>query len=499
MIEQPVIERFFEQFDVVMLVLNRPAVQRQVLVFALLILAAELVSLQLTDLRRRFFATQAEAQRKQTGDPQADGVPRQRSPASRSLRRMLLALEHTFSPIVAILLGYLSVVALEEGGWQTGLLRQGLIFFWILLSYRIIVTTIYTWRSERTARFYHLRILMPLFILMLIFVTTRLLSGIFDLAGVRLFILTETEVTLGALFVAIVLLYSFLAVSWIVQGVLNQYILPRFAADPGISHSVSTVSSYIIIGAGILAALGSLGLDLTTLAIIGAGLSVGIGFGLQDLVANFISGILLLFEQSIRPGDILEVEGKMGTVQKLRIRSTTVRTFDNIEVIIPNQRLLTSSVTTYTHTDRRIRAHIMVGASYDDEPQEVRDALFSAANRHGLVLKEPPPLVFFEGFGESSINFELIIWLDDIATRRQVTSDLHFMIWREFEKRGLSIPYPQQDLHLRSGVPWQELTPLVQRQDVNSIPESGNGQGELQKEEAVEESKESRLRDENSK
>jgi potassium-dependent mechanosensitive channel len=475
MIEQPVIERFFEQFDVVMLVLNRPAVQRQVLVFALLILAAELVSLQLTDLRRRFFATQAEAQRKQASDPQPDEAaqpapvvrtPVVRSPMARSLRRVLLALEHTFSPIVAILLGYLSVVALEEGGWQTGLLRQGLIFFWILLSYRIIVTTLYAWRSERTARFYHMRLLLPLFTLMLIFVTTRLLSGIFDLAGVRLFTLTETQVTLGALFVAIVLLYSFLAVSWIVEGVLNQYILPRFAADPGISHSVSTVSSYIIIGAGILVALGSLGLDLTTLAIIGAGLSVGIGFGLQDLVANFISGILLLFEQSIRPGDILEVEGKMGTVQKLRIRSTTVRTFDNIEVIIPNQRLLTSSVTTYTHTDRRIRAHIMVGASYDDEPQEVRDALFSAANRHGLVLKEPPPLVFFEGYGESSINFELIVWLDDISTRRQVTSDLHFMIWREFEKRGLSIPYPQQDLHLRSGVPWQELAATPRKDGV---------------------------------
>jgi potassium-dependent mechanosensitive channel len=464
MLEPLVVDRFFEQLDVVMMVLNRPAVQRQVLVFALLILAAELVSLQLTDLRRRYFATYAEVQRRQAAETKTEGQPAPLPPA-RPLRRLLLAIEHTFSPIIAILLGYLSVFALQEGGWQTGLLRQGLIFFWILLIYRIVVTALYAWRSERTATFYHVRILLPFFIFTLIFVTSRLLSGIFDLAGVQLFILTETEVTLGALFIAITVLYAFLAISWITQGVLRQFILPRFEADAGISHSIRTVTSYVTIGAGILVALGYLGIDLTTLAIIGAGLSVGIGFGLQDLVANFISGILLLFEQSIRPGDILEVEGKMGTVQNLRIRSTTVRTADNIEVIIPNQRLLTSAVTTYTHTDRRIRIHVMVGASYDDDPQEVRDALAAAANRHGLVLKEPAPLIFFDGYGESSINFELIVWLDDVATRRQVTSDLHFMIWREFEKRGLTFPYPQQDLHLRSGVPWQELTAAAQRKD----------------------------------
>lgn len=142
---------------------------------------------------------------------------------------------------------------------------------------------------------------------------------------------------------------------------------------------------------------------------------MGIGFGLQELVANFISGILLLFEQSIRPGDVIEINNKVGRVEKLRIRSTTVRTNDNVEIIVPNQALLTSSVTTYTHSDRSVRIHIPVGVSYKSDPVEVRQVLLGAARRHGLVRANPPSIVFIE------------------------------------------IPFPQRDLHLRSSINWEEL------------------------------------------
>ncbi|MEZ4638264.1 MAG: mechanosensitive ion channel [Caldilineaceae bacterium] len=361
---------------------------------------------------------------------------------NRALRRWLRALEHTYSPIVAILLGELAEYAFDSAGWQSGLLSEGLIFFWLLLVYRLVVTVLYAWQGERDAQRTNHRVVLPLFLFVLVFTTARVLSGIVDLAGIRLFSISDNAISLGSLYFAIVILYAFLLVSWTFESLLEKVILPRSGADVGLSNTIQTVTRYIVITAGILAALATLGIDFSTLAIIGAGLSVGIGFGLQELVANFISGILLLFEQSIRPGDIVEVEGRMGTVEKLRIRSTTVRTFDNVEVIIPNQQLLTSSVTTYTHTNRRIRIRMSIGASYDADPQEVRDALMTACSRHGLVLKEPAPLVFFVGYGASSIDFEIMVWVEDISTMYQTRSDLFFMIWREFEKRQIEIPYP---------------------------------------------------------
>jgi small-conductance mechanosensitive channel len=469
--EFSLLDRLLEQIDIVLLVLDRPVVQRQLLVLALLILAAELVAWRLIDLRSNFFAVQDEAERRPVeGNRPYRQIWVDWLANNRTLRRWLRALEHTYSPIVAILLGQLAISAFEQSGWRTGLLRQVLFFFWLLLAFRLIVTLLYAWQSERIAQIYHKRFLLPSFWLLLIFTITRALSGIIDLVGIRLFSFSENHITLGSLYLATVVIYTFILLSWLVQGLLSQFILPRFGTDLGLSNSIYTVSRYIVISAGILATLASLGIDLTSLAIIGAGLSVGIGFGLQELVANFISGILLLFEQSIRPGDIVEVEGKMGTVEKLRIRSTTVRTFDNVEVIIPNQSLLTSSVTTYTHTNRRIRLRISAGASYNDDPQEVREALLAAVDRHGLVLKEPAPLVFFTGYGESSIDFEIMAWVEDIANMMKVRSDLHFMIWREFEKRQIEIPFPQRDLHLRSGIPWENMFQL--RQGENSSESS---------------------------
>ncbi|MCB0110041.1 MAG: mechanosensitive ion channel, partial [Caldilineaceae bacterium] len=171
------------------------------------------------------------------------------------------------------------------------------------------------------------------------------------------------------------------------------------------------------------------------------------------LVANFISGILLLFERTVRPGDMIEVGGQKGVVDKLRMRSTVIRTFDNTEIFVPNKNLLTSSFTAYTQTDRVVRRLLDIGVSYNSDPTQVRNILLEVANRHGLVLKKPEPLVFFLGFGASSLNFQLAIWVDDPSHGLRVTSDLFFMIWNEFEKYDIEIPFPQQDLHLRSG-PW---------------------------------------------
>jgi small-conductance mechanosensitive channel len=262
---------------------------------------------------------------------------------------------------------------------------------------------------------------------------------------------------LGTLLTAAVALYFWFYISQAIQDLLQGVIVPRTRADPNVIDAALTIGRYIVIGIAILIVAWALGADLSTLAFISGGLSVGIGFGLQEIVANFISGVVLLFEQSLRPGDVVSVEGELGVVKKLGIRATTVRTFDNIEVIVPNQVFLTSAVTTYTGTDRMIRVLLPIGVSYNSDPKEVIKILLQVARKHGTILAEPEPAVFFQEFGESSIDFHLALWLDNPLLMRRVASEIRLMVWDQFEQHNIEIPFPQRDLHLRSGVPWEKL------------------------------------------
>lgn len=432
-------------FESIMPILERPAIQRQILAAFIIIALAWL----LPRLVSRFI---------QRPVVRPDGRSAE-SPARwrDSFRRLVRALNHTYFPLIGILLGLLTTRIFMWQGWLVGLLEQIQFFFAILLIYRAIVAVLYLFLSERQVVTYHNRFLKPLFFLAVLVGLNQLLSGVVSIADQRLLTVSERDITVGALFTAMFVFYLFMVVSWVLRDVLTHIILPRFQAEPGMSNTILTVSQYVVVAAGALSALAMMGIDLSTLAIIGAGLSVGIGFGLQELVANFISGILLLFEQSIRPGDVIEINQSIGTVEKLRIRSTTIRTRDNIEVIVPNQNLLTSSVITYTHTERLVRLNIPVGVSYGSDPTEVREALLTAGRRHGLVRKRPEPSVFFEEFGNSSLDFSLAVWIENAELIRTVSSDLRFIIWEELAKRKIEIPFPQRDLHIRSGVPWESL------------------------------------------
>jgi potassium-dependent mechanosensitive channel len=443
MMDTSILERLSEQWAVLLVILERLVVQRQIVALLLLALGTEGIARILSALLEK-----------------VSGKDRRKN-AQRSLpgtfARWFRALEHIWSPLLAVTIGQ-GIIALFKGNnWSIGLLHEGLIFFWLLLVYRLVVMLLYAWRDEEEAGEIRRRVLGPLFLFLLILGLQRAIIGVIDISSVQPFSLAGNGIRIGALYRAAFVLYAFLAGGWLLQHILTNYLLPRTNADPGTVNTVRTISRYVIISAGILATLSSLGIDLSSLAIIGAGLSVGIGFGLQELVANFISGILLLFEQSIRPGDVIEVNNKVGRVEKLRIRSTTVRTNDNVEMIVPNQALLTSSVITYTHTDSSVRIHIPVGVSYNSDPVEVRQILLGAARRHGLVRENPSPIVFFEGYGDSSVDFSLAVWIDDFMNMRRVSSDLRFIVWEELAKRNIEIPFPQRDLHLRSSIPWEEL------------------------------------------
>jgi len=369
---------------------------------------------------------------------------------------VLFAKNLTF-PILGLLVVQITVNIFEALGWRAGLIADWGTLFIFILYYRILLSILYILLGDEYMSRYHYRLLAPLFGL---FIAYWVLSYLLNLNRLSEVVLLEpfgNPVKVGSVVTALVALYFLFFGSRAIQDLLQGVIVPRTNTDPNVVNAGLTIGRYVVIAGAVVIVAAALGVDPRALAIITGGLSVGIGFGLQEIVANFVSGIVLLFEQSLRPGDVVSMENEMGTVKSLGIRATTVRTCDNVEVIVPNQAFLTSAVTTYTKTDRIVRVKIPVGVSYGSDPKEIREVLLAVARQHNLVQEKPEPVVRFIGFGDSSLDFQLEIWLDDPMLTMSIKSDLRFMIWTAFAKRNIEIPFPQRDLHLRSGVPWEKL------------------------------------------
>lgn len=450
--DESLLDALRNQIDTILLLLERPVVQRQFVAFLLLIFVAWLAPW----LLKR--SLEAVTHKRRSG--QAAKTLTRWQQWQDTLARVARAVGYTFFPMLGLVLGHLLVNLFERLGWHSGLIERLLPLFWLLLAYRILAGILHVVFDTKQASRYHARLLAPLSLILTIAILRSTLTGALPIGGITLVTLLDTPISLGALFSASVILYLFLTVAWVVGALLDRSIAETPTTSQGAANTVLVISRYAIIGLGILIAVSTLGFNLSALAIIGGGLSVGIGFGLQELIANFVSGILLLFERTLRPGDVIEIDGHRGVVDQLRMRATVVRTADNVEVFVPNKNLLTSTMATYTQTDRVVRRVLRIGVSYESDPTEIRDILLNVAGRHGRVLKKPEPTVFFMGFGASSLDFDLAVWIDDPLNALRVTSDLYFMIWNEFKKHEVEIPFPQQDLHLRS-VTWNPaLTPV---------------------------------------
>jgi len=429
--DNSLVDALRNQIDTIFLILERPVVQRQVGAFLLVIFCAWLVPL----LLRR--SLQVIARQRRSG--QAAKTATRWQWWKEWLARVALAMGYTFFPILGLVLGHLVVTLFQQWGWRSGLIERLLPLFWLLLGYRVFAGLLHALLENTQARRYHARFLAPLSLIFVVAILRSTLAGALPIGGITLITLLDTPVTLQALFSASVILYLFLATAWIVDDFLNRSIADATNTGQSAANTMLVFSRYAIIGLGILAAVSTLGFNLSALTIIGGGLSVGIGFGLQELVANFVSGILLLFDRTLRPGDVIEIDGHRGVIDQLRMRATVMRTADNVEVFVPNKNLLTSTMTTYTQTDRVVRRVLVVGVSHKNQPTIVRDLLLGVATRHGQVLKKPEPVVFFTGFAASRLDFELAVWMDDPLNALRVTSDLYFMIWSEFEKHQIEI------------------------------------------------------------
>jgi small-conductance mechanosensitive channel len=237
----------------------------------------------------------------------------------------------------------------------------------------------------------------------------------------------------------------------------KRFLFHRFLAKSGLDRSlqyaIAQIVSNIVLIVGIFVVLDNAGIHLGTLTIFAGAVGVGVGFGLQNIASNFISGLVILAERPITVGDRVEVAGIAGKVQHIRARSTVIVTNDNITMIVPNTKFIDSPVTNWTYGDPRVRFRIPVGVAYGSDIEKVRQALIVAGAENAHTLKDPAPSVFLEKFGESSIDFELVVWSQEMSDRpRRYRSDLNFAIEKKLREAGIEIAFPQRDLHIRSGV-----------------------------------------------
>src|SRR5438132_642437 len=265
--------------------------------------------------------------------------------------------------------------------------------------------------------------------------------------------LPAVSLSLLQIFLLVALL---VAVFWI-SSRTKRFLFNRFLVNSGLDralqYAIAQIISNVVLVVGVLIVLENTGIHLGALAVFAGAVGVGVGFGLQNIASNFISGLVILAERPITIGDRVEVAGITGQVQQIRARSTVIRTNDNISMIVPNTKFIDSPVTNWTYGDPRERFRIPVGVAYGSDIAKVREALLAAGRENPNTLKDPGPRVFLNHFGDNSIDLELVVWSREMSYRpSRYRSDLNYLIYKHLTAVGIEIPNPQRDLHIRDGV-----------------------------------------------
>ncbi|GIV05116.1 MAG: mechanosensitive ion channel protein MscS [Fimbriimonadales bacterium] len=263
-----------------------------------------------------------------------------------------------------------------------------------------------------------------------------------------------SALTVGAI---VIIALSFLAlyvVSFWLKRLVARRLLARTSLDLGAREAIGSLLRYFLLFWGTIVIIQSAGVDLTALHVLAGAIGVGVGFGLQNIANNFISGIIILFERPIKIGDRVEVAGIDGRVVAIGARATTVITNDNIAIIVPNSFFISEPVVNWTRNDPRVRFKIPVGVAYGSDLRLVEKLLLEAAQEHPEILKDPPPVARLMRFGDNAVEFELRVWSTTLVHQRgKLISDLNFAIFEKFQQHGIEIPFPQRDVHIRSVAP----------------------------------------------
>lgn len=266
----------------------------------------------------------------------------------------------------------------------------------------------------------------------------------------RLFRVGETQVTVASLLLALAILIASLVLSRLARTFVADRLLGRTRLAVGARYAIGRVFGYLILVLGILVAIQPLGVNATTLAVFGGAIGIGVGFGLQDVVKNFVAGLIILIERPIQVGDSIEIGDVIGDVTEVRGRATVIRTNDDIYLIVPNSKFISDIVTNRSFKQRRVRYRIPVGVAYGTDPKVVEEALLDAASRSESVLPDPAPQVWFRDFGDSALQFELLCWTSKLLhSAGSFRSELNYLVYESLKARGIEIPFPQRDVHIR--------------------------------------------------
>jgi potassium-dependent mechanosensitive channel len=268
----------------------------------------------------------------------------------------------------------------------------------------------------------------------------------------------EAKLERGAISVSLEDLLAFGLCVWasyllssFINFVLEEDVYPRSKVPHGIAYAASRIIRYLFMAIGFVVGMGLLGMDLTKITVLIGALGVGIGFGLQSVVNNFVSGLILLFEQPIHATDIVEVGNIQGTVKRIGIRASILHTRQGAEIIIPNSQLISEQVTNWTFSDQRRRIDLAVGVNYNTNPKKVIEVLSAASGDNPRILQNPRPQVLLTEFGDSAINYELRVWTDQFNYWPEIKSELAIAIYDAIQAAGMSIPYPQREVRLIQG------------------------------------------------
>jgi len=269
----------------------------------------------------------------------------------------------------------------------------------------------------------------------------------------KLFEINKTPITPSSVIMFLIVVTLFTVTSHLLQRMVQTQVFSRMRIDEGTQYTLTRISHYTIMIIGAVVAFQFIGIDLTGLAIIVGFLSVGIGFGLQNITSNFVAGLILLLERPIKVGDRVILGNQEGDVVEIKMRSTTVRTLNNIAVIVPNSEFVSSKLENWSYGDQNVRVDIDIGVSFESNLEKVMRSLLEVAEEHPEVLKHPAADVLHTGFGDSAWNIRLRIWLEHPRRHPQVRSEINCAIVQKFQQNGVEIPFPQRDLHLRSPLP----------------------------------------------
>jgi small-conductance mechanosensitive channel len=376
-------------------------------------------------------------------------------PASR--HRIRAILWSAKFPFFVLVLGKLAIAIYATTGWPAWTLNQIVTLFWFITGYALLVRAVLILMPAGDARRLIRWVLLPLLAGLGVLHLVGLLSVIWTWARQSAITLASIEVSLADLWLALAILFGFWLFARVSRYLFLNAVLPRTRTDLELAHSVAGFVQFLIVVAGVWIAIASLGIRFSNLTLLISALTVGIGFGLQDVIKNVMGGIILLGEGHVKPRDVFRIASETGVVERIGLRSTTVRAFDGSLLIVPNADLIATRVADLTAV-RRI--DITVGISCDADPRQAEQLLLQIAASHPDVVNDPAPLVYFTNLGESTFDLTLYCFVDDRSKLFPTKSDLLYAIVEAFRDHDLEMPYRQIDLHLRSG-PWKEALPLL--------------------------------------